>query len=350
SVACVFNGEIYNFQFLRADLERQGHVFKSMSDTEVIVHLYEQHGIGCLSLLRGMFAFAIWDQRDGSLLLARDRIGKKPVYYTELDGRLSFASEIHALFDLPSLKKEIDPLALDLYIAHSYVPAPSSIFRSIKKLPPAHFLTVKNGVLTSGRYWRLDTPAPFDASREEVITALRSKLEEAVSLRLVSDVPLGCFLSGGVDSSAVVAMMSQVSGGPVKTFSIGFTSARFNELGYARVVADRFRTEHHEFTVEPDAAAVLPAIARHFGEPFGDSSALPTWYLAKLARQHVTVALNGDGGDELFGGYPWYRSALTLNTVGRLLPEGGSALIEWTEPWLGARIARLGRRLRMSPA
>src|SRR5262245_7614585 len=244
SVTCVFNGEIYNFQFLRADLERQGHVFKSMSDTEVIVHLYEQHGIGCLSLLRGMFAFAIWDQRDGSLLLARDRIGKKPVYYTELDGRLSFASEIHALFDLPSLKKEIDPLALDLYIAHSYVPAPYSIFRSIKKLPPAHFLTVKNGVLTSGRYWRLDTPAPFDASREEVITALRSKLEEAVSLRLVSDVPLGCFLSGGVDSSAVVALMSQVSKGPVKTFSIGFTSARFNELGYARVVAERFRTEH----------------------------------------------------------------------------------------------------------
>ena len=350
SVACVFNGEIYNFQSLRHDLERRGHTFKSMTDTEVIVHLYEERGLGCLSLLRGMFAFAIWDQRQGSLLLARDRIGKKPLYYTEHDGRLSFASEISALYDLPALKREIDPIALDLYLDHSYIPAPRSIFQAIKKLPPAHFLTVREGVVASGQYWRPDSLAPFDASREEIIRALRVKLEEAVKLRMVSDVPLGCFLSGGVDSSSVVAMMSRVSAGPVKTFSIGFASARFNELGYARVVAERFGTDHHEFVVEPDAAAVLPEIARHFGEPFGDASALPTWYLSKLARQHVTVALNGDGGDELFGGYPWYRTGLVLDRAERLLPRWAPALIARAEPWLGERVGRLGRRLGMSPA
>ena len=350
SIACVFNGEIYNFQSLRGGLERKGHVFKSMTDTEVIVHLYEEEGIACLQRLRGMFAFAIWDQREGRLLLARDRVGKKPVYYVELDGRLSFASEIHALYDLPGLKREIDPVALDLYLTHSYIPAPYSIFRAIRKLPPAHFVTVRDGKVEPRPYWRLNPPIPLDVSREEVITALRDKLEEAVTLRMVSDVPLGCFLSGGVDSSSVVALMSRVSARPVKTFSIGFTSAPFNELDYARVVAERYRTEHREFTVDPDAVAVLPEIARHFGEPFGDSSALPTWYLSKLARQHVTVALNGDGGDELFGGYSWYQTALMLTRIERLAPGGALSLIAWAEPWLGARIMRLGRRLRMSPA
>ena len=350
SIACVFNGEIYNFQLLRADLERRGHSFRTMTDTEAIVHLYEEHGVGCLPLLRGMFAFALWDLRDGSLLLARDRIGKKPIYYAELDGRLSFASEIHALYGLPSLKKEIDPVALDLYLDHSYIPAPHSIFQAIRKLPPAHYLTVKQGHVSSGRYWQLPRPEPVEASREELVGGLRDKLQEAVTLRLISDVPLGCFLSGGVDSSSVVALMSRVSAEPVKTFSIGFTSARFNELEYARVVAERFRTEHHEFTVEPDAVAVLPAITRHFGEPFGDSSALPTWYLSQLARQHVTVALNGDGGDELFGGYPWYQTALTLGRTGQLVPGWASSLLAGAEPWLGPRVARLGARLGMPPA
>ena len=350
SVACVFNGEIYNFQSLRSELERKGHVFRSMTDTEVIVHLYEERGVDCLPLLRGMFGLALWDRRDGSLLVARDRLGKKPLYYTELDGRLSFASEIHALYDLPSLKREIDPIALDLYLDHSYVPAPHSIFQAIRKLPPAHFLLVKNGEVATGQYWHLEAGSPWDASREELVDTLRTKLQEAVTLRMLSDVPLGCFLSGGVDSSAVVALMSRVSPEPVKTFSIGFTSTRYNELPYARVVAERFGTEHHEFTVEPDAAEVFPAIARHFGEPFGDSSALPTWYLSKLARQHVTVALNGDGGDELFGGYPWYRTSLALGQAGRALPRWISATVAGTGPWLGPRVARLGKRLLMTPA
>jgi len=349
SIACVFNGEIYNFQTLRAELERRGHAFRSRSDTETIVHLYEEEGPTCVRRLRGMFAFAIWDGREDCLLLARDRVGEKPLYYAEAAERFSFASEIQALYDLPWLRKDVDPVALDLYLTHSCIPAPHAIFGAIRKLLPAHVLTVRNGRVESRQYWRLEAGETVDASREELVRAVREKVDESVQLRMVSDVPLGCFLSGGVDSSSVVALMSRASAKPVKTFSIGFSADRFNELEYARTVAGLYRTEHREYIVEPDALAVLPQIIRHFGEPFGDSSALPTWYVSKLARQHVTVALNGDGGDELFGGYPWYRTALTLSRVGRALPAWVPPGIAAGAPLVGERVARLGRRLGMSP-
>jgi asparagine synthase (glutamine-hydrolysing) len=343
SVVCVFNGEIYNFEELRSDLERRGHRLTSTSDSEVIVHLYEEEGVEFVRRLRGMFAIALWDRRRHRFVLVRDRVGKKPLYYAETAGRLAFASEVHALYDVPDLPKEVDPVALDLYLTYSYVPSPHSIFRSIRKLPPAHRLVVEDGRVTVSRYWALPAPATVPASREELVSRVRAKLEEAVRLRMISDVPLGCFLSGGVDSSAVVALMSRASGKPVTTFSIGFTDQRVNELPWAREVARRYGTEHHEYVVKTDVREALPALARHFGEPYGDSSAVPTWYVSKLARQHVTVALNGDGGDELFGGYTWYRSGLTLDRLaawwpgrglGELLPDG--------------RLRRTARRLEMS--
>ena len=349
SVVCVFNGEIYNFQVLRAELEKRGHIFRSMGDTEVIAHLYEEEGIHCLQRLRGMFAFAIWDQRKAILILARDRIGKKPLYYAEIDGRLAFASEIGALYGLRGLKREVDLVALDLYLTHSYIPAPYAIYRGIRKLPAGHFMIVQGGRLEIEPYWQFQVMPPWDASREQILKALRTEIAEAVRIRMISDVPLGCFLSGGTDSSAVVALMSEMSTKPVQTFSIGFTHDRFNELEYARTVAQQYRTEHHEYVVDPDATDALPDMARHFGEPYGDSSALPMWYLSKLARQHVTVALNGDGGDELFGGYPWYRTGLMLSRMAHGLPGWMAALMVGLAPPRGRnRIQRLGRRLQMS--
>jgi asparagine synthase (glutamine-hydrolysing) len=349
SVVCVFNGEIYNFQLLRTELERKGHIFQSMTDTEVVVHLYEEEGVDCLQRLRGMFALAIWDQRDATLMLARDRLGKKPLYYGEGGGRLSFASEIGALCGLRGLKREIDPIALDLYLTYSYIPAPYSIYRAVRKLPPGHFMTVRDGRAELTPYWRLRMSGACDSSRAEIARDLKGKVADAVQIRTVSDVPLGCFLSGGTDSSAVVALMSKVSTKPVKTFSIGFSHDQFNELEYARTVAKQYRTEHYEYIVEPDAIAVLPEMVRHFGEPFGDSSALPMWYLAKLARQHVTVALNGDGGDELFGGYPWYRTGLRLGQLAHALPGWLISAMAGTPPRLSDKVGRLGRRLQMSP-
>src|SRR5262249_32663457 len=277
AVACVFNGEIYNFQSLRAELEAKGHRFTTSTDTEAIVHLYEEEGVACLRRLRGMFALALWDQHRETLLLARDRLGKKPLYYVEAGGRLSFASEIQVLYDVPSLDRSIDPAALDLYLTHSYIPAPYSIMRAIRKLPPAHCLVVRRGRPQLSRYWRLDTTPTLEGSRSERARQVRDKFEEAVRLRLISDVPLGCFLSGGVDSSAVVAAMSRASSTPVKTFSAGFTADRFNELPYARQIAAHYRTEHHEFVVDADVEDVLSGVVRHVGEPFGDASAVPTW-------------------------------------------------------------------------
>jgi asparagine synthase (glutamine-hydrolysing) len=349
SVACVFNGEIYNFLDLRRELEAGGHIFRSQSDTEVIVHLYEEAGVRCVDRLRGMFAFAIWDERAGMLMLARDRLGEKPLYYIDAGGRLAFASELDALVRLPGVPRHIDPEALDLYLTYSYVPAPHSIYRHIRKLPPAHVLTVRDGQLALCRYWRVPEGPPSSASRAELVVSLRAKLAESVRIRLMSDVPIGCFLSGGTDSSAVVALMAAGSPKPVKTFSIGFREARFNELAYARMVARHFGTEHFEYMVEPEAAAVLPELARQFGEPHGDASALPTWHLARLTRQHVTVALTGDGGDELFAGYPWYRNAARLDRLAGLTPAWATAAMARL-PSPGDRLRRLGRRLAMTPA
>lgn len=311
SIVVVLNGEIYNYAELRRELYLSGHDLATKGDTEVIAHLYEEHGVDCLSRLQGMFSFALWDRRRRRLFLARDRVGKKPLFYSFRGGVLSFASELQALLQDPEVPREVDPAALDAYLAYGYVPAPGSIFRGVAKLPPAHRLVYQEGSLAIERYWRLDysTKRRVDDERE-LHEEIRASLRTAVGRRLTADVPVGAFLSGGIDSSAVVAAMAEQSPQPVKTFSIGFADEATNELPRARLVAERFATDHHELVVEPDAVAMLPKLVRHYGEPFGDHSALPCFYLAELAREHVTVALNGDGGDESFAGYQRYTSNL----------------------------------------
>jgi asparagine synthase (glutamine-hydrolysing) len=320
-LAVVFNGEIYNFQLLRDDLIARGHRFSTGTDTEVLVHLYEEFGPDCVTRLRGMFAFAIWDERDGTLFIARDRFGKKPLYYLEAEGRIWFASEIQSLYDRPGFDRVLDETAIDQFMAHSCIPSPRTIFRQIKKLPPAHYLLARGNGVRVSRYWLPMAESRLDLSFEEAQQEFIRRLEEAVRLRMISDVPLGAFLSGGVDSSIVVAIMSRLSSQPVKTFSIGFKEEEFNELPFAREVAARYRTDHHEEVVEARAIEVLPRLVRQFGEPFGDSSALPTWYLSEVTRRHVTVALSGDGGDEALAGYPWYSYIHRINRVARYLPR-----------------------------
>ena len=306
SIWIVFNGEIYNFQTLREELENAGHIFRTQSDTEAIVHCYEAYGVDCLQHLRGMFAFALWDARKGQLMLARDRLGQKPLFYAEGNGELIFASEIQGLLQVPSISREVDFHAIDLYLTCGYIPAPYTAFKAIRKLPPASYLIARDGKVTIRRYWDLVYTPKLEISEEEACERLLELLKEAVELRMISDVPLGAFLSGGIDSSAVVALMSQLSEKPVKTFSIGFEDAAYNELDHARTVAERFGTDHHEFIVQPKALEILPTLVRHYGEPYADSSAIPTFYVSKLTRGHVTVALNGDGGDESFAGYERY--------------------------------------------
>ena len=304
---CVtFNGEIYNFADIKSDLVRRGHRFRSNSDTEVLLHSYAEFGPDCLARLRGMFAFAIWDAAERTLFIARDRVGKKPLFYRLDHNGLAFASEPKAFLAEPGFRPQPDRHALSLYLTYGYVPAPWSAFEGVRKLPPAHYLMFKDGVVTTKRYWRLSYRTKTTPSEPEAIEGLLETLREAVRLRLVSDVPLGAFLSGGVDSSIVVALMSQVSGRPVRTYSIGFEEANFDELQYARLVAQRYESTHQEFIVRPDACAILPKLAWQYGEPFADSSAIPTYYLAELTRRHVTVALNGDAGDENFAGYTRY--------------------------------------------
>lgn len=308
SVVLVFNGEIYNFRELRRQLEARGHIFKTKSDTEVIVHLYEEKGIDCVQDLRGMFAFAIWDVPRQQLFLARDRVGKKPLFYARLENGFFFASEIKALLQNERLPRRLNPEALDDFLTYQYVPPPATIYEGIFKLPPAHTLVFspQTGVMNVREYWHLRYEPKLQISEKEAIEQLLSILREAVKIRLESDVPLGAFLSGGIDSSTTVALMSELMDEPVRTFSIGFENEAFNELPYARIVAQRFRTNHREFIVRPKALAVLPQIVWHLDEPFGDSSALPTFYVAKICREHVKVALTGDGGDESFAGYERY--------------------------------------------
>ncbi len=318
----VFNGEIYNFQGLRDDLLRRGHTFRSKSDTETILHLYEEEGEACLGRLRGMFAFALWDARRRRLLLARDRVGKKPLFYWHRPGRaFVFASEAKAFLAHPEFRAEPDAEAIWHYLTFQYVPSPWSAFRGVRKLPPAHYLVLEGDRLEVRRYWELRYAPKRQGSEADLVAELGTRLREAVRLRLISDVPLGAFLSGGVDSSGVVALMHAVGTGPVRTFSIGFPEAEYDELRYARMVAERFGTEHHELTVRPDALGILPRLVWHYNEPFGDSSAIPSLYLAEMTRRHVTVALNGDGGDEAFAGYPRYL-ALRLSRPFGYVPAG----------------------------
>lgn len=315
-----YNGEIYNFQDLRKELEAKGHIFRSQSDTEVIIHLYEDTGVDCVKQLRGMFAFAIWDENRQRLFLARDRIGKKPLNYIVKNGSLIFASEIKSILQDPRITREVDTEALDLYLTYGYIPAPQTIFSGIKKLPPAHFLIWEKGEIKIEKYWELSYKNKIKMSEVECRDRVEELLTDSVKARLISDVPLGAFLSGGIDSSVVVAIMSRLSSRPVKTFSIGFQEESFNELKYARIVAKLFNTEHREYMVKADALEVLPKLAWYFNEPFADSSAIPAYYLSKITRQEVTVALNGDGGDESFAGYERYL-ANKLSNVYNLVPK-----------------------------
>ncbi|MCM8764658.1 MAG: asparagine synthase (glutamine-hydrolyzing) [Candidatus Omnitrophica bacterium] len=303
----ICNGEIYNFKYLRRILEDKGHIFRTRSDNEVILHLYEQHGVECLKFLRGMFAFAIWDNRKKFLFLARDRLGKKPLVYSVKNDDIYFASEIKALLEIDKISKEIDYIAVDLFLTYQAIPSPWTIFRAIKKLPPAHFLLWKEGDIKIGNYWQLDFTKKLKLrSEEEYMELMWEKIVESTKLRMVADVPLGAFLSGGIDSSTIVGIMSENSCRPVKTFSVGFEESDFSELNYARIVADRFGTQHHQFIVRPDVISVLPRLVWHYNEPFADSSMVPTYYVARETKKHVTVALNGDGGDENFAGYTRY--------------------------------------------
>ena len=308
SVTIVFNGEIYNYRELQTDLQGRGHEFKTNSDTETVVHAYEEFGTSCVDHLRGMFAFAIWDERKQKLFLARDRVGKKPLYYSiTRGGTLVFGSELKTLLEHPDVERNTNPRALDAYFSLGYVPDPLSIFKNVEKLSPGHHLTFAGGRLSVERYWDFDYHTNGNGHRAaDYLDELRSLLEESVKLRLVSDVPLGAFLSGGVDSSTVVALMARQLDQPVKTFSIGFNEDSFNELKFARLTAEKYQTDHHEFLVTPDICEVVDQLAWHFDEPFADSSAIPTYVVSKLAREHVTVVLTGDGGDELFAGYTRY--------------------------------------------
>jgi asparagine synthase (glutamine-hydrolysing) len=319
SVVVVLNGEIYNFAELRSQLERAGHRFATAGDTEVIVHLYEEHDLECVQALQGMFAFALWDERRQRLLLARDRVGKKPLFYSARRRRISFASELAALLADPEISREIDYQALDCYLAYQYIPAPMTAFAAVRKLPPASTLVFEGGSPRISRYWELDYSRKRHVSDPgELHDEIREGLRRATRRRMIADVPIGAFLSGGIDSSAVVAAMAEQSSQPVKTFSIGFEFQPFNELPFARSVARRFGTDHHEFVVNPDITDVLPKLVRHYGEPFADSSAIPSFYVSELTRRYVTVALNGDGGDESFGGYNRYASNAIASRFERL--------------------------------
>jgi len=302
----VFNGEIYNFHLLRRECELSGYRFRSHTDTEVILALYRQYGVECLQKLRGMFSFAIWDEQRKSFFFARDRVGKKPLNYAVVDGGLVFCSEIDPLSRHPSVSRDMDNEALELYLQLQYIPAPWTIYRGIRKLPPAHFGLLDQDGLKIERYWDVDYIRKVRISEQDALDVLDEKLTEAVRLRMISDVPLGALLSGGVDSSIVVALMAKLSGEPVRTFSIGFREEAFNELRFAQQVADICGTAHYPEIVEGNVAHLLPLLVKHYGEPYADSSAVPSFFVSRIARRHVTVAMNGDGGDELLGGYPRY--------------------------------------------
>lgn len=334
TVQVVFNGEVYNFGALRAELEALGHRFRTQSDTEVLVHGWEAWGESLPERVDGMFALAVWDETRSTLFLARDRAGKKPLFWIETGGRFAFASEVKALLALPWVGAEMDPAALPYYLAYGYVPAPMTFYRGVAKLPPASCMTVKGGQVTVRRYWSLDwTRSGGGMGVEEASATLRALLGEAVDRRLVADVPLGAFLSGGIDSTVVVGLMRERIEGPLRTFSLGFADdATYDETPFARRVARRFGTDHTEFVVEAHAVELVDELVEAYDEPFGDSSAIPTHIVSRLTREHVTVALTGDGGDELFCGYPrflgmavaeWTRGPVAAvgNAVGRLLPH-----------------------------
>jgi asparagine synthase (glutamine-hydrolysing) len=325
SITVVQNGEIYNYRELRAELERRGgHRFSTRSDTEVLVHLYEEYGPEFVKRLRGMFAIALWDERNRRLVVARDRFGIKPLYYRLKEDSIAFASELKALLRMPDFSREVDLDALDAFLAFGFVPAPLTIFKEARKLPPGSLLIWEEGGRPNLRIESYARPTPVSADRvrqeseETLAEELRERLRDSVRAHLIADVPVGVFLSGGVDSSLIVALAAEVSSGPVKTFTVGFEERHFDERGAARLVADRYATDHHEIVMRPDGVKLLSALADVFDEPFADASAIPTYLIAQLAREHVKVALTGEGGDELFGGYNYYVGHRVAPFVGPL--------------------------------
>jgi asparagine synthase (glutamine-hydrolysing) len=323
TVHVVQNGEIYNYRALRADLERRGHSFSTHGDTEVLVHLYEERGPSFVEELRGMFAVALWDSRRRRLLLARDRFGIKPLYYRRVEGVLSFGSELKALLRQPGFSHDVDPDALEAFLAFNSIPAPLTIFKEARKLPAGHMLVWEGGEPEISRYAR-PRPVPADQVRSEgfhdLAVELRERLRDSVRAHLVADVPVGVLLSGGIDSSALTALAAEESAGQVSTFSIGFEESSFDELAQARLVAERYGTDHHELVLRPDAVELLPKLAEAFDEPFADSSALPTYLVSQLAARSVKVALSGEGGDELFGGYYTYVADVLAPRLGPIAP------------------------------
>jgi asparagine synthase (glutamine-hydrolysing) len=357
SVQAVFNGAIYNYRELRGELEARGHRFYTQSDTEVIVHGYEEWGDDGFARLDGMFGIALWDRRARALILARDRFGEKPLFYSlqageagQTGGRLLFASELKSLLAVPGFKREIAPEAVRSYVCFGYVPTPGSIFRDVHKLPPGHSLRFVDGRLDLRRYYRLDLEPQHELGEREAEEQLASLLDEVVKSRLVSDVPFGAFLSGGLDSSVVVALMSRHVQQPVRTFSIGFRESHYNELSDARRVATHLGTEHHELVVKPNAVELLQQLVWYLDEPFADSSAVPTYLAAKLAREQVKMVLTGDGGDEAFAGYDRYLRFLALERAGPLKPAAATAARiagRWVPGSRGYRLARIAERLRL---
>ncbi len=320
SIQIVFNGEIYNYQELRRRLEGSGHRLASHSDTETIVHLYEDLNLGCFEHFNGMFALAIWDRQRRQVVLARDRLGKKPLYYQFRDGQLLFGSELKALAQSPTFASTISPGAIDQFLTYQYVPHPNTIYQHVHKLPPGHVAVFHDNKCTVQKYWRVNFDSEIDISNRDAAERVGELFHDSIRLRLRSDVPLGAFLSGGVDSSLVVAIAQRQMSSPIHSFSVGFPVADFDETKYARQVAAWVGSEHHEYQVTPDAVSILDQLVWHYDEPFGDSSAIPTWYLCQWTRQHVKVALSGDGGDELFAGYDRYRALWLSRWLDQVMP------------------------------
>jgi len=318
TVWIVLNGEIYNYKELKSGLEEKGHKFTSNTDTETVIHLYEEYGEECVKHLRGMFAFALWDTKKKMLMAARDRVGKKPLIYYRDENTFCFASEFASLLESGVIKSDINHEAIRCYLTFGYIPAPLTAYRNVLKLPPAHILIFRDNKVTVKRYWQLDYYNKIEITEEDAAGEVLRLLKEAVKIRLYSDVPIGAFLSGGIDSSAVVGLMSELAEKRVKTFSIGFEDKAYNELAYAKKIAERFDTEHHELIVKPDAIGILPLLAERYGEPYADSSCIPTYYVCRETKRFVTVALNGDGGDESFAGYERYQAMLASEIYGKL--------------------------------
>jgi asparagine synthase (glutamine-hydrolysing) len=346
----VFNGEIYNFQTLRAELEQKGHRFRSATDTETILRLYQEMGPDCLGRLRGMFAFAIWDAVEETLFLARDRMGKKPLYYWCGPRAFLFASEAKAILCDPEVARRPDPIALDHVVTYGYVPPEGSAFQGFQKLPPAHHLRLRGRDVSVRRYWQLHYEPKHQRSAAAAVEELTPLLEQAVARRMIADVPIGAMLSGGMDSSSVVALMRRQTSGPLRTFSIGFDSPDFNELPYARMVAAKFETDHRELVVGPDHGDLVPRLAWHYNEPFADASALATLALSRLTRESVTVALSGDGGDEVFLGYPRYRRLHLTRALDRLPRRLRRAAPAAMAAWPGSAASAIAHHMRRQSA